>query len=373
MRAVSVKRRTARLLLLPLAIALLLGVAVKANSSPPDGVRGAASGATVASGKTKVAAAPQVVLPGGGGAVFTEAPTINVPDVVSTGALSAISNGAFGATDTSAQSLATIEDVNLLNGRVRADLIVAIASSAGDGATAASNSEGSEVINLVVDGVPKGNVSGTNVGIPIAGGTVVVNEQTLGGDGTSTSDIGVNALRVILRDPWTWDVTDDFKVGSASSGVTTGAFIPAWGVPQTCVFYTGGGRIDRNPPQSNQDFATFGFNATMRNTSDCQGPAGQLEYVDHFRRFKFHGTSADITSEFDDADFGGKCALFNGQGRYSIDNGPWTDSSYQAEACDNGEPGVGRDKFMIEVAVGYNSLSEGKGPILRGGNIQRHG
>ena len=373
MRAVPVKRRPARVLLLPLTLALLLGVVVKANSSPPDGVRGAASGATVASGKTKVAAAPQVVLPGGGGAVFTEAPAINVPDVVSTGALSAISNGAFGATDTSSQSLATIEDVNLLNGRVRADLIVAIASSAGDGAAAASNSAGSEVVNLVVDGVPKGNVSGTNVGIPIAGGTVIVNEQTLGGDGSSTSDIGVNALRVILRDPWTWNVTDDFKVGSASSGVTTGAFIPAWGVPQTCVFYTGGGRIDRDPPQSNQDFATFGFNATMRNTSDCQGPAGQLEYVDHFRRFKFHGTSADIVSEFDDADFGGKCALINGQGRYSINNGPWTDSSYQAEVCDNGEPGVGRDKFMIEVAVGYNSLSEGKGPILRGGNIQRHG
>src|SRR2546422_6860242 len=34
--------------------------------------------------------------------------------------------------------------------------------------------------------------------------------------------------------------------------------------------------------------------------------------------------------------------------------------SYQAVVCDNGEPGHGRDKFMIEVAVGYNSLSEGK-------------
>ncbi len=331
MRSVLRSRRTVLWLFLPLTLGLL-GVAVVAYSSPPDGVRGAASGATVESGKTKVAPAPQVVLPGAGGAVFTEAPTINVPDVVSTGALSAISNGAFGATDTSAQSLATIENVSLLGGRVRADLIVAIASSAGDGAAAASNSAGSEVVNLVVDGVPKGNVSGTNVGVPIAGGTVIVNEQTLGGDGTT-----------------------------------------AWGVPQACVFYTGGGRIDRDPPQSNQDFATFGFNATMRNTTDCQGPAAQLEYVDHFRGFKFHGTSADIASEFDDTEFGGKCAQINGVGRYSLNNGPWTDSSYQAVACDNGEPGVGRDKFMIEVAVGYNSLSEGKGPILRGGNIQRHG
>ena len=366
------RTRTVFWLILPLTLGLL-GVAAVAYSSPPDGVRGAASGATVASGKIKVAPAPQVVLSGGGGAVFTEAPTLNVPDVVSTGALRAISTGAFGATDTSAQSLSTIENVNLLNGRVRADLIVAIASSAGDGAAAASDSEGSEVVNLVVDGVPKGNVSGANVGIPIAGGTVIVNEQTLDGDGSSQSDVNVNALRVILRDPWTWAVTDDFKVGSASSGVTSGAFVPAWGVPQACVFYTGGGRIDRDPPQSNQDFATFGFNATMRNTTDCKGSAGQLEYVDHFRGFKFHGTSADIVSEFDDTEFGGKCAQITGDGRYSLDNGPWTDSSYQAVVCDNGEPGHGRDKFMIEVAVGYNSLSEGKGPILRGGNIQRHG
>jgi len=360
-------------LYLPLALALLLGMGITAFSAQPDGVRGAASGATVESGKTKVAPAPQVLLPGGGGAVFTEAPAINVPDVVSTGNLRAISNGAFGAADTSAQSLSTIENVSLLNGRVRADLIVAIASSAGDGASAASNSAGSEVVNLVVDGVHKGNISGTNVGVPIAGGTVIVNEQTLGGDGSSTSDVAVNALRVVLRDPWTWAVTNDFKVGSAASGVTTGAFVPAWGVPETCVFYTGGGRIDRDPAQSNQDFATFGFNATMRNTTDCKGPAGQLEYVDHFLGFKFHGTSADIVSEFDDSDFGGKCAQISGTGRYSLNNGPWTDATYQAVACDNGEPGVGRDKFMIEVASGYNSLSEGKGPILRGGNIQRHG
>jgi len=67
-------------LILPLTLGLL-GVAAVAYSSPPDGVRGAASGATVASGKTKVAPAPQVVLSGGGGAVFTEAPALNVPDV----------------------------------------------------------------------------------------------------------------------------------------------------------------------------------------------------------------------------------------------------------------------------------------------------
>ena len=56
-------RRTVFWLILPLTLGLL-GVAAVAYSSPPDGVRGAASGATVASGKTKVAPAPQVVLSG---------------------------------------------------------------------------------------------------------------------------------------------------------------------------------------------------------------------------------------------------------------------------------------------------------------------
>jgi len=368
-----VRKKTVLWMLASLAISALLGVAARSFSATPDGVGGGASGASVESGKTKVGPTPQVVLPGFGGAVFTEAPKMNVPNVISAGALRAMSNGAFGANDTSAESLSTIENVNLLDGRIQADLIVAIASSAGDGATALSDGEGSEVVNLVVDGVPKGNVSGANVGIPIAGGTVVVNEQTAGGDGASTSNIAVNALRVILRDPTTWAVTDDIKVGSAASGVSTGAFIPAWQLPPECIFYTGGGRIDRVPAQSNQDFATFGFNATLRDTTTCKGPAGQLEYVDHFRRFKFHGTSADITGEIDDPDFGGKCAEIVGSGRYSLDNGPWTDSTYRAVACDNGEPGVGRDKFMIEVAAGYSSQSEGKGPILRGGNIQRHG
>ena len=60
MKVVLGSRRVVPWLSAPLTIALLLGVAVKASSSPPDGVRGAASGATIASGKTKVAPAPQV-------------------------------------------------------------------------------------------------------------------------------------------------------------------------------------------------------------------------------------------------------------------------------------------------------------------------
>jgi hypothetical protein len=367
------RKRTLLQLALPLTVVLFLVLMVRSAGAHPDSMDGGASGATAESGKTRVGPTPQVVMPRRGGEVFTEAPRLNVPDVISTGPLTALTGGGVGTRDTTVQSVSTVENVSLLGGRIRADFVVAIASSAGNGATAASDAAGTEVVNLVVDGVSKGNVTGTNVGIPIPGGTLVVNEQTVSGDGSNESSISVNALRLILRDAWTWTVTDDIRVGSASSSVAASSFVPAHPLPEECVFYTGGGRIDRLPHQSNQDFATFGFNATMRNTADCKGPSGQLQYVDHFRRFKFHGKTADIVGESEDFEFGGRCAEISGEGRFSVDNGPWTPSSYRAMVCDNGEPGVGRDKFMIEVSgAGYSSLAEGKGPILKGGNIQRH-
>lgn len=365
--------RDLRKLIRPFTMSLLLALMVGSAGAHPENVSGGASGAIIDSGKARAGPTPQVVLPRRGGAATADAPSINVPDVISTGPLTVNTSGAVGGSDTSAQSVATVETVSLLGGRILADLVVAIASSTGDGAAAASNATGSEVVNLVVDGVSKGNVTALNVGIPIPGGTLIVNEQTVSGDGVSTSSITVNALRVILRDPSTWRITDEIKVGSASSGVAASPFVPAHALPQECVFYTGGGRIDREPHQSNQDFATFGFNATMRNTANCKGPAGQLQYVDHFLRFKFHGTSADITGEFIDSEFGGFCAEITGEGRFRVDNGAWTSSSYQATACDNGEPGVGRDKFSILVfAASYDSMVQGKGPKLKGGNIQRH-
>lgn len=358
-----------------LVASLLAALTVAVVQSHPDNVSGGASGVTVRSGqngKTTAGPSPQVVLPNRGGAAPAEAPDFAVPDLVWTGPLSVFTAGGYSANDTAGQSLSTVEGVSLLGGRITADLVVAVATSAGDGVTAASSAAGSEVVNLVVDGVPKGNISGANVGIPIAGGTVIVNQQTLGGDGTSTSDLSVTGLHVILRDPWTWRVTDDISIGKASSGVATSAFAPAHPLVE-CVFYTGGGRIDREPMQSNQDFATFGFNATLRHTTNCKGPRGQLQYVDHFRRIKFHGTSADISAEFEDFERGGKCARFGGEGRLNVDNTGWTAASYEAEACDNGEPGVGRDTFRIRISVGYDSFAgEGKGPTLKGGNIQRH-
>lgn len=363
-----------KLMIGALIVSLFLATTGGITEAHPDNVSGGASGVMFATGSSRAGPAPQVVLPARGGAASAEEPSLVVPNMISTGPLSVFTSGGYGSSDTTAQSVASVESISVLGGRITADLVVAMASSSGNGVTAESGFAGSQVINLIIDGVPKGDISGANVGFPIAGGTVVVNEQKVEGDGSGTSSIAVTALRVILRSSSTWGITDDIRVGNAWSGVATSPFAHAWPLEE-CVFYTGGGRIDRVPMQSRQDFATFGFNATMRNSGqNCKGPAGQLQFVDHYARVKFHGTSADITQEFDDPDFGGKCAMFQGAGRYNINNTGWNSSNYQALACDNGEPGVGRDKFRIFIeAIGYDSLvTAGKGPILRGGNIQRH-
>lgn len=358
------------------AVSLVLALTIGFAEAHPDQVSGEASGATVNALGATVGPTPQAVLPSEGGYATAEQSSLSVPNVVSTETLTVITGGGIGSYDTSATSLSTVQSVSILNGLIRADLLVPIASSSGDGSTSTSDAAGSEVLNLVVNGVSLGNVSTPNTRIDIPGGTLIVNEQAVSGDGVSTSGITVNSLHVILQDALTGATTGEIKVGSASSGVVTSAFVPAHVILPQCQFMTGGGRIDRIPHQSNQDFATFGFNATMRNNPDmdCKGPAGQLQYVDHHINFKFHGTSADIVAVFTDSEFGGECKVIVGSGRFNRNNTGWVDApdGYRADACDNGEPGVGRDKFRLIVWGVYDSLAEGKGPKLTGGNIQAH-
>src|SRR2546428_790503 len=80
---------------------------------------------------------------------------------------------------------ATVEHVNILDGLVTSNLVVAMCASFGDGTTASSNAEGSTLLNLTVNGVFMGDVTpAPNTTIAIPGvGSVILNEQTTGGDG----------------------------------------------------------------------------------------------------------------------------------------------------------------------------------------------
>lgn len=338
-----------------------------------DSVSGEAYGVSVNAAGTTVPKTPDAVLPPGGGMTQAEAAGISVPNLVGTDALSALSTGAIGG----AVSLSTVKNVNLLDGLITAKLVVPISSSSADGGSAESDAAGSALVDLVVNGVPV-EVTAPNTTIDIPGvGTVILNEQVPSGDGTSSSGLVVNMIHVVLKDPLTGTKTGDIVVGSAASGVSLSPFVGAHVLPPgACLFYTGGGRLDPTVPLSRQDFGTFGFNATTRNSPGGCGPAGQVEYHDHHYDIDIHGTSADIDS-FDDF-----CAHFTGSARVRQGNTDLGTFTYRALACDFGEPGnapKGTDTFEINIdgvycsnascAPGINGL---KNPVLTGGNIQRH-
>src|SRR2546428_12170584 len=88
----------------------------------------------------------------------------------------AMASGAEG----SAESNSTLESVNLLNGLITADGVVALASSWVNDGVAGSDAEGSQLANLVVNGVAIASDVAPNTRVDLPGvGYAVLNEQSL--------------------------------------------------------------------------------------------------------------------------------------------------------------------------------------------------
>jgi len=126
-----------------------------------------------------------------------------------------------------AVSSATLGAVNLLNGLITTDGVVAIATSTlGDGLVA-SDAEGSSLSNLIVNGTAVADPA-PNTRIDLPGvGYVVLNEQSATGDGVTTSGITVNMIHVVLQQPILgvlgqvtgYQTVGNIIVGSATSSV----------------------------------------------------------------------------------------------------------------------------------------------------------
>ncbi|HYU29183.1 MAG TPA: choice-of-anchor P family protein, partial [Gemmatimonadales bacterium] len=124
-------------------------------------------------------------------------------------------------------SSATLGAVSLLNGLITTDGVVAIANSTlGDGYVA-SDAEGSSLANLIVNGTAVSDPA-PNSRMDLPGvGYVVLNEQSVTGDGVSTSGITVNMIHVVLQQPILgilgqvigYQTVGNIIVGSASSSV----------------------------------------------------------------------------------------------------------------------------------------------------------
>jgi hypothetical protein len=143
---------------------------------------------------------PQVVLPDEGGSTEAHLLSVALPGVVSTATLTAESTGTVGLANATTEGEGRIEGLNLLNGLVTADLLVAHANATSNGVTATSSAAGSQFVNLVVAGIPIALNPPPNLTIPIPGvGSVIINEQVVSGNGANTRALTVNAIRVVMN------------------------------------------------------------------------------------------------------------------------------------------------------------------------------
>jgi len=326
-----------------------IGLLVGATSAHSNSVSGEAFGISVNAAGVRVGPTPHVVLPPDGGMVSDQLLNISVPNAAASTTLGVVTTGSIGPSTASAQSSASVENVNLLNGLVTSRIVVAMSSSTADGSTATSTSAGSTLIGLSINGSSPTDVTPPpNTRISLPGVTVILNEQIFEGDGVHTSALTVNMIHVVLNDPVTGTITGDIIVTSAHSDVN---FVPA---PKAGnAFMTGGGKLG-----TGRDIATFGFNAGSRGGV----LHGQLQYTDHAQSLKVHSLSIDSFDLISST-----CVTFSGSARVNnVDGYSFTVN----QACDNGEPGVGHDTF--DISVSGPGVSYSRNGTLTGGNLQLH-
>ena len=158
---------------------------------------------------------PLATLPGDGSMASDNTPTVNVSGLAGADNLYAMATGG----DRSAEGSATLENISLLNGLITATSVSALASSALTDLGAASNTDGSQLDNLVVNGVSYSSDVAPNTRVSLPGvGYVVLNEQRRTGDGVTSSGITVNMIHVVLTNVL-GAKTGEIIVGSATSQV----------------------------------------------------------------------------------------------------------------------------------------------------------
>jgi len=231
------RRSTIRPVREVVALSLLIGVtAALAPVTQAQSVSGSAYGALVRSPggtqRSALAVLP-VVTPTDGAAADEDADGLSVPGTITTDALTGTTSGSIGDAAAAAQSVATVFNVNLLNGLITASSLTATVSSTSNGAQATSNALGSTFGDLAVNGVQLTSGDGAvapNTRMALPGvGYVVLNEALPTGDGVHSSGLTVNLIHVYLQRltggactllgcvPGVLTTTGEIIVGSAAS------------------------------------------------------------------------------------------------------------------------------------------------------------
>lgn len=188
-----------------------------AQAGSVSGSGSAAAVATTVSTQQFASAA----LPSAGGMTDSELARIAVLSTVSADGLASITTGQLDEALVSATTTAQAANVNVLNGLITADAVLAMATSYANGVTATSESDGSALVGLVVNGVSYADVPpdpNTQVDLPGVG-YVVLNEQLSDGDGVHNTSLTVNMIHVYLTDP-TGAPAGDIVIGTARSGAS---------------------------------------------------------------------------------------------------------------------------------------------------------
>ena len=215
--------------------------AVAAATGVAQSISGQAFGVFVNTPAASQAQAPLAVLPAisgtDGDIAHADADVLGVPNTLSSSFLNSTATGAIGTAEASAQSVASVAQVNVLGGLITASEVIATVTSTRGASGAASNANGSTFENLVVAGVPVTSADATvapNTQRSLSGvGYVVLNEQIPTGDGVTSSGMTVNMIHVYLQsisggivDPLTGQLvggtattTGEIIVGSATTSV----------------------------------------------------------------------------------------------------------------------------------------------------------
>jgi hypothetical protein len=203
---------------------LALSGALAIPRGPAWGQSGAGR-ATAATVNTPVAGAQTfagATLPQTGGLDNASVDNAGVTNTFGAAGLTAITTGQFDQGLVSVTASAEAADVNILTGLIAAKAVLAMATSYAHGTTAASESNGSTLLNLVVagvsyaDGAPAPN---TRVNLPGVG-YVVLNEQVSSGDGVHSTSLTVRMIHVYLVNPLTGAAAGEIVVGAATSTAT---------------------------------------------------------------------------------------------------------------------------------------------------------
>ena len=214
-----------RLAALGLVVGLVAGLAAVGSA---QSVGGQAYSTYVNTPLGSSAQSPLAVLPAVSGTDGAEADAegdaMNVAGALSSDFLNSITSGEIGPAEAGAQSTSSAASVNILNGLITADEVVANVMSSAGQSGAFSDAAGSTFTNLTVAGQSfsgdQAVAPNTNVSLPGVG-YVVLNEQIPTGDGVTSSGLTVNMIHVYLQNFVAGIPTPagEIIVGSATSSV----------------------------------------------------------------------------------------------------------------------------------------------------------